>query len=77
MWRILEVRVLTEVSWCGIFPIPSWQYSKRQTRGEDIKKYLDGGLEPTYYLNIFTRKFETNFGTLDPTVISGKNGYTN
>ena len=42
-----------EVSCCGIFPKPSRQYSKRQTRGEEIEKCLDGGLEPTYYFSIF------------------------
>jgi len=37
------------VSCCGIFLNPSRQYSKRQTRGEEIEKCLDEGLEPTYY----------------------------
>ena len=53
VWRILQVRALTVVSCCGIFPNPSRQYSKRQTRGEEIEKCLDGGLEPTYYFSIF------------------------
>ena len=30
-----------------------WQYSKRKTRGEEIEKCLDEGLEPTYYFSIF------------------------
>ena len=53
VWRILQVQALTVVSCCGIFPIPSRQYSKRQTRGEEIEKCLDGGLEPSYYFSIF------------------------
>ena len=53
VWRILWVRALTVVSCCGIFPNPSRQCSKRQTRGESIEKCLDEGLEPTYYLSIF------------------------
>ena len=36
-------------------PYPSWQYSKRQTRGEEIEKCLEGGLEPTYYYSIFRK----------------------
>ena len=31
-------------------PIPPQQYSKRQTRGEEVETCLDEGLEPTYYL---------------------------
>ena len=53
VWRILSVRGLTVVSCCGIFPNPFWQYSKRQTRGEEIEKCLDEGLEPTYHFSIF------------------------
>ena len=49
VWRILLVRPLTVVSCCGIIPNPSRQYSKRQTRGEEIEKCL----EPTYYFSIF------------------------
>ena len=29
------------------------QYSKRQTRADQVEKCLDEGLEPTYYLSIF------------------------
>ena len=47
VWCILWVRALTVVSCCGIFPNPSQQHSKCQTRGEEIEKCLDGGLEPT------------------------------
>ena len=36
-------------------PDPSWQYSKCQTRGEEIEKCLDGGLEPTYHFSIFKK----------------------
>ena len=54
VWRILQVRALTVVSCCRIFPNPSRQYSKRQTRGEEIKKCLDGVFEPTYYFSIFS-----------------------
>ena len=36
-----------------LVPNPSCQYSKRQTRGEEIEKCLDEGLEPTYYFSIF------------------------
>ena len=32
---------------------PSQQYSKCQTRGEEIEKCLDEGLEQTYYFSIF------------------------
>ena len=32
---------------------PPQQYSKRQTRGEEIEKCLDGGLEPTDHFSIF------------------------
>ena len=32
---------------------PPQQYCKRRTRGEDIEKCLDEGLEPTYYSRIF------------------------
>ena len=35
---------------------PSRQYSKHQTRGEEIEKCLDGGLEPTYFFSIFTSR---------------------
>ena len=31
---------------------PSQQYSKRQTRGEQLGKCPDEGLEPTYYFRI-------------------------
>ena len=37
-------------------PNPSRQYSKRQTRGEEIEKCLDEGLEPTYHFSIFNLK---------------------
>ena len=53
VWRILKVGALTVVSCCGILPNPSRPYSKRQTRGEEIEKCLDGGLEPTYHFSIF------------------------
>ena len=33
---------------------PLWQYSKRQTRAEEIERCLDEDLEPTYYSGIFT-----------------------
>ena len=56
---------LTVVSCCGIFSNPSRQYSKRQTRGEEIEKCLDGGLEPTYYFSIFTSSEEIS-GTMHP-----------
>ena len=36
--------------------------SKHQTRGEEIEKCLDGGLEPTYYFSIFIYSFETEDG---------------
>ena len=49
------------VSCCGIFPNPSWKYSKRQTTGEEIEKCIDEGLEPTHYFSIFT-------GDTDPEV---------
>ena len=42
-----------EISCCGILPNPSQQCSKHQTRGEDIEKSLNEGLEPTYYSSIF------------------------
>ena len=45
-----------------MFPNPSRQYSKRQTRGEEIEKCLDEGLEPTYYFSIF----RAHFMILDP-----------
>ena len=35
-------------------PNSPWQYSKRQTKGEEIEKCLDGGLEPTYNFSIFS-----------------------
>ena len=31
-------------------PNPQWQYSKRQTRADQIGKFLDEGLELTYHL---------------------------
>ena len=48
-----HTHALTVVSCCGTIPNPSRQYSKRQTRGEEIEKCLDEGLEPTYYFSIF------------------------
>ena len=57
VWRILQVRALTVVSCCGIFLNPSRQYSKRQTRDEEIEKCLDEALEPTYYFSIFNSDF--------------------
>ena len=54
VWRILQIRAFIVVSCCGILPNTSRQYSKRQTRGEEIEKCLDEGLEPTYYFSIFT-----------------------
>ena len=67
VWRILQVRALTGVSCCGIFPNPSRQYSKHQTRGEEIEKCLDEGLEPTYYLSIFNlfNKIVVNHGLFE------------
>ena len=59
VWRILSVRALTVVSCYGIFPNPSRQYSKCQTRGEAIEKCLDEGLEPTYYFSIFNSGFDS------------------
>ena len=53
VWRILWVRAITVVSCCRIFLNPSQHYSKRQTRGEEIEKCLNGDLEPSYYLSIF------------------------
>ena len=55
------------VSWCGIFPNPSQQYSKRQNRGEEIEKCLDESLEPTYYFSIFSHiaLSDMNFGVRD------------
>ena len=50
VWRILQVRALTVVSCCGIFPNPSRQYSKHH---DEMEKCLDEGLEPTYYFSIF------------------------
>ena len=44
VWRILLVRALTVVSCYEIFPNPSRQYTKRQTRGEEIEKCLDEDL---------------------------------
>ena len=38
---------------CPIFQI-LLQYSKRQTRAQEIEKCLDEGLEPTYYFSIFS-----------------------
>ena len=55
VWRILQVRALTVVSCCWIFPNPSQQHSKRQTRGEEIVKCLHGSLEPTYNFSIFSK----------------------
>ena len=37
----------------AMFPNPLSQYSKRQTRAEEIRKCLDDCLEPTYYFSIF------------------------
>ena len=54
VWRILQIRALTVVRCCGIFPNFSRQYSKRQTRCEEIEKCLDEGLEPIYYFSIFS-----------------------
>ena len=73
VWRILQVRALHVFSCCGIFPNPSRQYSKRQTRGEEIEKCLDGSLEPTYYFSIFTHRdrrvyFTTKIGTIGGTL---------
>ena len=33
-------------------------HSKRQTRGEEIEKCLDEGLEPTYYFSIFSHELK-------------------
>ena len=35
------------------FQNPPRQYSKRQTRKDEIEKCLGEGLEPTYYFSIF------------------------
>ena len=40
------------ISKCALSPCGPC--SNRQTRGEEIEKCLDGGLEPTYYFSIFT-----------------------
>ena len=37
----------------GNLPNPPRQYSKRQTRVDEIEKCLDEGLEPTYHFSIF------------------------
>ena len=71
VWRILLVRALTVVSCCGIFPNPSRQYSKRQTRGREIEKCLDEPLEPSYYFIIFTFN-----PIIDATFYSSKSVYT-
>jgi len=34
-------------------PNPPRQYSKRQTRAQEMEKFLDEGLEPTYHFSIF------------------------
>ena len=39
-------------------PNPPQQYSKHQTRDEEIEKCIDGGLEPTYYFRIFNGAHE-------------------
>ena len=41
------------VSCCRIFPKPSQQNNKRQTRREKIEKCPDKGLEPTYHFSTF------------------------
>ena len=40
---------------------PPWQYSKRQTRDEEIEKCLDEGLEPIYHFSIFKHNDNWNF----------------
>ena len=63
VWRILQIRGQTVVSCCGIFPNPSLQYSKCQTRCEEIEKCLDGGSEPTYYFSIFDIRIKDHMNT--------------
>ena len=63
VWRLLYARALTVVSCCGIFLNPSWQYSKRQTRGEEIEKCLYRDLEPTYHFSIFNESYMVSSNT--------------
>ena len=41
------------------------QYSKGQTRGEEIEKCVDEGLEPTYYFSIFDSNKNFSFNWWD------------
>ena len=48
-----------------MFPNPSRQHSKQQTRGEEIEKCLDEGLEPTYYFSILSEKLHQSVSNLN------------
>ena len=45
--RIHESQLMRHV------PNAPWQYSKHQTRAEEVERCLDEGLKPTYHFSIF------------------------
>ena len=54
MFQPLMMIIETHIDHMKRLNLPNpWQYSKRQTRAQEIEKCLDEALEPIYHFSIF------------------------